>query len=79
MTVLIITRSDDNESINFVTNSIEERGGRAFRFDTDLFPTEVRLVVLYNKGTERLLLASEQGELDLSDVTAIWYRRLNAG
>jgi MvdD family ATP-grasp ribosomal peptide maturase len=79
MTVLIITRSDDNESVTFVTDSIKERGGRAFRFDTDRFPTQIRLVAQYAKETERLMLADHQEEVDLRDITAIWYRRLNAG
>lgn len=79
MTVLIITKSDDNESIGFVTQAIEERGGNVFRFDTDRFPTEIRLIARYGSDADRLILASEQGELDLQDVSAIWHRRLNIG
>ena len=79
MTVLIITKSNDNESVDFVKQAIEERGGSAFRFDTDLFPTEIRLAAGYVGGTKRLTIASEQGELDLQNVTAIWHRRLNIG
>ena len=79
MQVLIITKSDDNESIEFVTRAIEEKGGSVYRFDTDRFPTEIELVAHYGKGTKRLILTSEQGELDLEKVTAIWHRRLNIG
>jgi MvdD family ATP-grasp ribosomal peptide maturase len=79
MTVLIITRSDDNESVEFVTQAIEERGGKVFRFDTDLFPTEIRLIAHYGGDSKRLVLVSEQAELDLQDVSAIWHRRLNIG
>jgi MvdD family ATP-grasp ribosomal peptide maturase len=79
MAVLIITKSDDNESVTFVTQAIEERGGTAFRFDTDRFPTEISLVAHYGGESKRLTLASEQGELDLLDVSAIWHRRLNIG
>lgn len=79
MAVLIITKSDDNDSVEFVTRAIEERGGSAFRFDTDRFPTEVKLVAHYGGGSKRLALASEQGELDLQGVSAIWHRRLNIG
>jgi len=78
MTVLIITRSDDNESVELVAGAIRERGGRAFRFDTDRFPTETRLAARYGPAGERLTLASqEEGELDLSEVTAVWHRRLS--
>jgi MvdD family ATP-grasp ribosomal peptide maturase len=79
MTVLIITKSDDNESVEFVKQAIEESGGTAFRFDTDLFPTGIRLVASYEGRAKRLILTSEQGELDLQDVKAIWHRRLNIG
>jgi len=79
MTVLIITHSQDNESIPLVINAIKEQGGKAFRFDTDRFPTEVQLDVHYGKGTERLILASEQGQLNLREVSAVWYRRLWIG
>ncbi|HYO99832.1 MAG TPA: MvdD family ATP-grasp ribosomal peptide maturase [Pyrinomonadaceae bacterium] len=79
MTVLIITHSRDNESVSLVTKAIEQRGGSAFRFDTDRFPTESRLVAEYGETTERLSLASGGATLDLRDVTAIWHRRLNIG
>lgn len=79
MTVLIITHSQDNESIPMVLNAIEEQGGKAFRFDTDRFPTEVQLDVYYGKGTQRLILASEQEKLDLNEVSAVWYRRIWIG
>ncbi len=78
MTVLIITRSDDNESVSFVEKAIEERGGSSFRFDTDLFPTDVRLVARSGAGgAERVTLASQEGELNLEEVTAIWHRRVS--
>jgi len=79
MTVLIITKSDDNESIEFVANAIKRKGGSSFRFDTDRFPTELRLIAEYGPSEEKLRLISEAGELDLRDVTAIWHRRLRIG
>jgi MvdD family ATP-grasp ribosomal peptide maturase len=79
MTVLIITKSDDNESIEFVAEAIKRKGGRSFRFDTDRFPTELRLIAEYGQRAERLRLISEAAELDLRDVTAIWHRRLRIG
>jgi MvdD family ATP-grasp ribosomal peptide maturase len=80
MTVLIITRSDDNESVRMVAEAIERKGGEVIRFDTDRYPTEVRLSAYYGKGDdERLTLANDQGEFNLREVTAIWHRRLNFG
>lgn len=79
MTVLIITHSEDNESVSLVSKAIEQRGGSSFRFDTDRFPTELRLVAQYGETAERLSLVSDGATLDLRDVSAIWHRRLNIG
>ena len=80
MTVLIITRSDDNESVQMVSQAIERKGGQVIRFDTDRYPTEVRLSAYYGKGDdERLTLTNDQGEFNLREVEAIWHRRLNFG
>ncbi|HEV2882321.1 MAG TPA: MvdD family ATP-grasp ribosomal peptide maturase [Pyrinomonadaceae bacterium] len=77
MTVLIITHSNDNESVALVAESIRQRGGNSFRFDTDRFPTEVRLVAQYGETPERLTLTGGGQTLDLGDVSAVWHRRLN--
>jgi MvdD family ATP-grasp ribosomal peptide maturase len=79
-TILIITRSDDNESVSLVARAVEGKGGRVIRFDTDRYPTEVRLSAFYGRGDEeRLTLTNNEGEFDLREVTAIWHRRLNFG
>lgn len=78
MTVLLITHSQDNESIAMLEKAIAERGGQSFRFDTDRFPTEIQLEIYYGRGTERkLLVSTDRGSLDLNEVTAVWYRRIN--
>src|SRR4051812_18817339 len=78
--VLIITHSEDKESVSLVERAVERKGGRAIRFDTDRYPTEVRLSAFYGRGDEeRLTLTNEVGEFDLREVTAIWHRRLNFG
>jgi glutathione synthase/RimK-type ligase-like ATP-grasp enzyme len=82
MTVLILTRSDDNECVVNVTRAVEARGGSVFRVDTDLFPTELRLGVLLRPrgGAARWLErrnGSELERVDLDRVTAVWHRRLH--
>ena len=79
MSILIITHSQDNESISMVLNAIKKQGGQAFRFDTDRFPTEVRLDIYYGQGEERLILDSGAEKLDLREVSAVWYRRIAIG
>ncbi|MBD2299204.1 MvdD family ATP-grasp ribosomal peptide maturase [Nostoc sp. FACHB-87] len=78
MTALIVTFSNDNESIPLVIKEIEARGEKAFRFDTDRFPTEVKLDI-YSGDTERVIITDGEQQLDLSEVSAVWYRRMRYG
>jgi MvdD family ATP-grasp ribosomal peptide maturase len=80
MSVLIITHSDDNDSVSRVIETIAQKGGHTIRFDTDRYPTDVRLSAYYGRpGDERLTLTNDEGEFDLRKVTAIWHRRFNIG
>lgn len=63
-----------------VAQAVERKGGRAIRFDTDRYPTEVLLSAYYGRaGDEQLTLTNDEGEFDLREVTAIWHRRINFG
>ena len=80
MSVLIVTHSNDNDSVTRVAEAIARKRGHTIRFDTDRYPTDVRLTAYYGKsGDERLTLTNEDGEFDLREVTAIWHRRLSFG
>jgi MvdD family ATP-grasp ribosomal peptide maturase len=78
MSILIVTHSNDNDSVARVAEAIARKGGHTIRFDTDRYPTDVRLTAYYG-ADERLTLTNEEGEFDLREVTAIWHRRLNFG
>ncbi|WP_375479562.1 MvdD family ATP-grasp ribosomal peptide maturase [uncultured Nostoc sp.] len=78
MTVLIITHSQDNESIPLVIQAIEAQRKKAFRFDTDRFPTEMQLDIYYG-STKRVILSVDDQTLDLNEVSAVWYRRIAIG
>jgi glutathione synthase/RimK-type ligase-like ATP-grasp enzyme len=72
-TVLLVTRSNDNDSVALVASALEARGARPFRLDTDLFPTDVELALHQPYG--RSTLRSAAGELALDEIDAVWYRR----
>lgn len=77
-TVLIITHSGDNESVEFVARAVTERGARAVRLDTDRFPSEVRLAARYGgDGGGSVTFGAGGVELDLNEVEAVWHRRLS--
>ena len=46
--ILIVTHSNDNESIPLVMDAVAEQGGIAYRFDTDGFPTNIQLSNRYS-------------------------------
>lgn len=79
MKVLILTWSGDHRGIDGVTAALEARGATVVRLDSDEFPSEIRLEHHQDGPADRVLLHTNAGTHDLSDVTAIWYRRLRAG
>lgn len=80
MTILIVTHSRDNDSVELVARALEQRGARAYRLDTDLYPTEIRLSLAEGvPGAGLGRIDGPQGPLDLSEVTAVWYRRNSIG
>jgi hypothetical protein len=78
MTVLIITRSDDNRSIPMVEQAIEARGGDSFRLMSDWFPLEVQLATRTTGRDLEGTLKTPDGEIDLGDIESVWYRRFHA-
>jgi glutathione synthase/RimK-type ligase-like ATP-grasp enzyme len=78
MNVLLVTKSDDNESVDRVTRALAECGATPIRFDTDRFPTEVRLSLSYG-GSMRADLEVDGMSVDLATVGSIWYRRVDVG
>ncbi|HZI05563.1 MAG TPA: MvdD family ATP-grasp ribosomal peptide maturase [Archangium sp.] len=76
MAILIVTHSNDNEAPRAVRRALEARGERVYRFDSDLFPTQIQLS-LDEAGEGRL--SGPDGVLALSEVSAVWYRRNATG
>lgn len=72
-TVLLVTKSTDNQSVSLVADALDARGARVFRLDTDRFPTEVRLALHQPRG--RSTLRTGARELVLGEIDAVWYRR----
>ena len=73
--VLILTHSADHYVVERVQAALERRGAATRRFDTDLFPSEVRLSAFVG-GDRRALLRSGDVEIDLAGVAAVWARKI---
>ncbi|MGB0525668.1 MAG: MvdD family ATP-grasp ribosomal peptide maturase [Flammeovirgaceae bacterium] len=79
MNILIITWSEDNNSVELVSSAIQAKGGTVYRFDTDLYPVETMMSAEYVAGKRSLKLKSSTFEIDLNTIDAVWYRRLRVG
>ncbi len=80
MKVLIVTRHDDNESVDLVQHALKKAGHKAYRFDSDLYPQNVLVSTeLSQRSTKRSVLTAQGERVDLEQLGAIWYRRFNPG
>jgi MvdD family ATP-grasp ribosomal peptide maturase len=77
--ILIITYSEDNECIDMVKTAVKEKKSETYRFNTDLFPTGIQLSLVENNKKKRVIISGPEGELNLEDITGIWYRRVRLG
>ncbi len=74
--VLLLTHSEDFYTIDLVAQALVHKGVRAIRFNTDLFPSQVKL--LARSGDVRAAqLFTETGEqVSVDEVRAVWARKL---
>jgi len=79
MNVLIITHTKDGYCTPLVVDAVKRKGGRPICLNTDLFPTEERLVLGYGKGITGQRLITAEGSFDLDDLAGIYVRRFRVG
>jgi MvdC family ATP-grasp ribosomal peptide maturase len=74
--VLLLTHSGDFYTVDLVSQALTRRGARPIRFNTDLFPSSVKLSA--RAGDERAAqLYTEAGEqISADEVRAVWARKL---
>ena len=74
--VLLLTHSRDFYTIDLVSKALARRGARPIRFNTDLFPSSIKLSA--RAGDERAahLFTEESDQLSTADVRAVWARKL---
>jgi MvdC family ATP-grasp ribosomal peptide maturase len=74
--VLLLTHSGDFYTVDLVSQALARRGVRPIRFNTDLFPSSVKLST--RAGDERTAhLSTETGEqISAAEVHAVWARKL---
>ncbi len=74
--VLLLTHSGDFYTVDLVSHALARRGVRPVRFNTDLFPSLVKLSA--RAGDERAAhIVTETGaEISVAEVRAVWARKL---
>jgi len=78
--VIIVTHSAENSSVEKVKARLEQSGLQVIRFNTDKYPTEYLLEAELTNGTYRHRLLTPDGHsVDSSQIHGIWYRRFAAG
>lgn len=79
MSILVITYGDDNITVREVIGRLRDEGQHVFRLDSDRMPQDVRLRHSFGAEGASMTITSEDDEVCLRDVTAVWYRRNRIG
>lgn len=74
MNVLILTRAGDDYATGPVIAALRARGGVPWVLETQRFPTDIGLT--WSGPGEGALTFPEQGRLRLSEIEAVWLRRV---
>ena len=74
--VLLLTHSGDFYTVDLVSQALARKGVRPIRFNTDLFPSSIKLSA--RAGDERTadLFTEEGAQLSTTEVRAVWARKL---
>ncbi len=74
--VLLLTHSGDFYTIDLVAQALARRGVRPIRFNTDLFPSQVKLSARAGDQRAALLFIETGEETSVEEVRAVWARKL---
>jgi MvdC family ATP-grasp ribosomal peptide maturase len=74
--VLLLTHSGDYYTVDLVAHALARKGVRPIRFNTDLFPSLVKLSARAGDERAALLLTETGDETSVAEVRAVWARKL---
>lgn len=78
--ILLITHSEDNPSVNAVSDAIRRKGGKPVRFNSDLYPGEIQISSSKDGAKWNNFFHAEDGNTyNLSEFESFWYRRIRIG
>jgi MvdC family ATP-grasp ribosomal peptide maturase len=74
--VLLLTHSGDFYTIDLVSQALSRRGVRPIRFNTDLFPSSVKLSARAGDERAAQLFTEAREQVSVAEVRAVWTRKL---
>ena len=74
--VLLLTHSGDFYTIDLVSQALARKGVRAIRFNTDLFPSQVKVSTRAGDKRAAQLLTETGEQVSADEVRAVWARKL---
>lgn len=74
--VLLLTHSGDFYTVDLVSEALARRGVRPIRFNTDLFPSSVKLSARAGDERDAQLLTETGEQISTAEVKAVWARKL---
>ena len=74
--VLLLTHSGDFYTIDLVAQALARRGSRPIRFNTDLFPSSIKLSARAGDERSACLLTEAGEQISAAEVRAVWARQL---
>lgn len=74
--ILLLTHSGDFYTIDLVEQALARKGVRPVRFNTDLFPSQVKLSARAGDQRAALLFTETEDETSVEEVRAVWARKI---
>ena len=75
-TVLLLTHSGDFYTVDLVSQALARRGAHPVRFNTDLFPSSVKLSARAGDARSAHLFTELGEQISAAEVRAVWARKL---
>lgn len=73
--ILIITHTEDNYSIEKVTEFIHQNGWQTIRLNVDEYPVKSTITTVFRDGKWESWLQKDEEKVRIDDVKSVWYRR----
>lgn len=75
----MLTRSNDDQAADRVLKQLKDMGHQGLRWNTDSYPQDAQLTSQFSGTTLRRRLRTQDFEVELDELDAVYFRRFEAG